>query len=154
MKRLTCVLAIVFGVVALATTPVVADTEGTVTAATAGLFAGSAALAGVSLDGLEVGTGVFISSDGSATGEFHAVLLGSSALGRQIVVEGKVSTGAVALGGQASFGGTATVDLGDGTAPLPGVPFSVAATADSLVLVLDAINLPAALLTEGAITIE
>ena len=71
MKRLTCVLAIVFGVVALATTPVVADTEGTVTAATAGLFAGSAALAGVSLDGLEVGTGVFISSDGSATGSWR-----------------------------------------------------------------------------------
>ena len=70
------------------------------------------------------------------------------------MVEGKVSTGAVALGGQASFGGTATVDLGDGTAPLLGVPFSVAATVDSLVLVLDAINLPAALLTEGAITIE
>src|SRR6266446_1956998 len=155
MKRLTCVLAMVLGVVALAATPVVADNEvGTVTGAIAGVFAGSAALAGVSLDGLEVGTGVFISSDGSATGEFHAVLLSSSALGRQIVVEGKVSTGAVAPGGQASFGGTATVDLGDGTAPLPGVPFSVAATADSLVLVLDAINLPAALVTEGAITIE
>src|SRR5207247_2025872 len=103
MKRLICVLAIVLGVVALAATPVVADNEvGTVTAATAGLFAGGATLAGVSLDGLEVGMGLFISSDGSATGEFQTVLLSNSVLGRQIAVEGKVTTGAVAPGGQAS----------------------------------------------------
>lgn len=157
MKRLTCVLAIVFGVVALATTPVVADTEvGTVTAAAAALLTGGPVLAGVSLDGMEVGTGVFIDSNGSATGQFHAVLLGISLLGQpqQITVEGKVSEGALASDGQASFGGMATVDLGDGTTPLLAVPFSVTATADGLVLALDATTLPAAALTAGAITVE
>jgi hypothetical protein len=157
MKRLICVLAMVFGVVAFATTPVVADTEvGTVTAAAAALLTGGPVLAGVSLDGMEVGTGVFIDSSGSATGVFHAVLLGISLFGQpqQIVVEGKVSEGALASGGQASFGGTATVALGDGTAPLLSVPFSVTATADSLVLALDATTLPAAALTAGVITVE
>ena len=157
MKRLTCVLPIVFGVVALATTPVLADAEvGTVTAAAAALLTGGPVLAGVSLEGMELAAGVFIDSNGSATGHFYAVLLGTSLLGqpRQIVVEGKVGEGALASGGQASFGGTATVDLGDGTAPLPAVPFSVTATADGLVLALDATTLPAAALTAGAITVE
>ena len=43
MKRLTCVLAMALGVVALATIPVLADNEvGMVTGAIAGLFAGGA----------------------------------------------------------------------------------------------------------------
>lgn len=157
MKRLACVLGIVLGVVILAPAPGFADTEvGTVTGAAAGLFAAGAALGGVPLDGLELGTGMFIDPDGSATGAFHAVLLGASLLGQpqQIAVEGKVSVGAVAPDGSASFGGTATVDLGDGTAPLLGVPFSVTATADSLVLALDATTLPAAALMAGTVTIE
>jgi hypothetical protein len=157
MKRLICVLAMVFGVVAFATTPVVADTEvGTVTGAAAAPLTGGPVLAGVSLDGMELGTGVFIDSNGTATGQFHAVLLGISLLGQpqQITVDGRVGAGALESDGRASFGGTATVDLGDGTAPLLSVPFSVTATADSLVLVLDATTLPAAALTAGVITVE
>jgi hypothetical protein len=156
MKRLTGVLAIVFGVAALAATPLVADTEvGTVTAAAAAALPGGPVLAGVSLEGVEVGTGVFIESDGSATGQLHAVLLGISPFGQpqQIVVEGTVGGGSLG-GGQASFGGTATVDLGNGAAPLPAVPFSVTATADTLVLTLDGTTLPAAVPTAGAITVE
>jgi len=145
-------------VLVLATTPVVADNEvGSVTGAAAALLTGRVVLAGVSLDGMELGMGVFIDSSGSATGQFHAVLLGISLLGQpqQIAVDGTVSEGTLASDGRASFGGTATVDLGNGTAPLPAVPFRVTATADGLVLALDATTLPAAAtLTAGVITVE
>jgi hypothetical protein len=157
MKRLTCVLVMVLGAVALATTPVVADIEvGSVTGAGAALLTGGAVLGGVSLDGMELGTGVFIDSNGSATGVFHAVLLGISPQGQpqRITVEGKVSAGALESDGRASFGGTATVDLGDGSVRLPAVAFSVTATANGLILALDATTLPAAALTAGAIVVE
>ncbi|MBA2526166.1 MAG: hypothetical protein H0V18_10365 [Pyrinomonadaceae bacterium] len=55
---------------------------------------------------------------------------------------------------RADFSGIATVDLGDGTAPLPGVPFSVSTTAGNVVLAIKSTTLPAAGLTSGAVTIE
>jgi hypothetical protein len=114
------------------------------------------ALAGVSVDGLEVGAGLFMNADGSAVGAFHAVLTGRTALGmtQQISVDGNVATAAMAPGGQVTFEGLAVVDLGDGTASLPRVPFSVTATADSVLLALDSTALPAAAISGGSITIE
>jgi hypothetical protein len=157
MKRLVCVLSIALGVVALAPAPVAADTDvGSVTGAASGLFATGAGLAGIALDGLELGTGVFAASDGSATGEVHVVLLGISALGQpqQIAVDGRVSGGSVGGDGSATFSGTATVDLGDGTLPFPGIPFTVTTTSESLLLTLGTSSLPSAMLTAGSITIE
>jgi hypothetical protein len=156
MKRLTCVFTIVLGLVAITAPPVVADgSERSVTAAGKGLFAAGASLGAVTLDGVELGTGVFIEAGGSASGTFHAVLQGSS-LGhaREITLDGKVSQGSVAADGRATFGGTASLDFGDGMPPLPGVAFSVTAGADSVALVIDSTTLPAAGLTAGAITIE
>jgi hypothetical protein len=108
------------------------------------------------LDGLELGTGVLIESDGSASGVFHVVLLGHTLLGtrQNVTIEGDVSTGALAPGGQANFSGIATVDLGDGTPLLPGVSFSVTATSGALVLSLGSTTLPAAGLTGAGLTIE
>ena len=154
MKRLTYVLAIVL--IAITTAPVTADNDArSVTGAARGLFAAGAALGAVALQGVEMGTGVFIEADGSASGTFHAVLQGSS-LGypREIIVEGKVSEGSVAADGRATFSGTASLDLGDGTPPLPGIAFSVTAGADGVVLAIDSTTLPAAGLTAGAVTIE
>ena len=155
MKRLTCVLAIVLGL-AIAANPVVADSDArSVTGAAAGLFGSGAALGAVSLQGVEVGTGVFIEADGSASGTFHAVLQGTSlGVPRQITVEGKVSAGSVAPDARATFSGTAALDFGDGAPPLPGVAFSVVATSDGLVLAIDSTTLPAAQLTAGVVAIE
>jgi hypothetical protein len=156
MKRLACVLPILLGVVAITAAPVSADSdERSVTAAANGLFAAGAELGPVALQGLEIGTGVFIEADGSASGTFHAVLRGS-ALGspREITLEGKVSGGSVAADGRATFSGTASLDLGDGLPPLPNVAFSVTAAADGVVLAIDSTTLPAAGLTTGAVTIE
>jgi hypothetical protein len=115
------------------------------------------ALGAVTLDGLELGTGIFIESNGSATGVFHAVLVGHSLLGQpqNITVEGNVNQGTMAANGlSADFSGVATVDFGDGSAPLPGVPFSVSTSAGNVVLAIQSTTLPAAGLTSGAVTIE
>jgi hypothetical protein len=155
MKRITCVIAIVLGL-AITTASVLADNdEHSVTAALNGVFDAGAELGPVVLEGIEVGTGVFIEADGSASGTFHAVLQGS-ALGspREITVEGKVSAGSIGPDGRAAFSGTASVDLGDGTPPLPSVAFSVIAGEDGVVLAIDSTTLPAAGLKAGAVTIE
>jgi hypothetical protein len=160
MKQLISVILIVLASVAFAPAPVpvVAATEsGSVTGSGQGLFDAGAALGAINLDGLELGTGVFIEPNGSATGVFHAVLVGRSLLGQpqNITVEGNVNQGTMGPDGlRADFSGIATVDLGDGTAPLPGVPFSVSTTAGNVVLAIESTTLPAAGLTSGAVTIE
>jgi hypothetical protein len=99
---------------------------------------------------------MFIAQDGSATGQFQAVLLGSSLLGtpQNITVEGEVSSGSVGADGSATFSGTATVDMGDGTPALPGVPFTVTVSGTSLGLILNAVALPTATLSAGSITVK
>jgi hypothetical protein len=126
-----------------------------VTGAGEAAFPSGAAFNGVSLRGLELGQGVLIAPDGSASGHFHATLSGTSFLGlpQAIIVEGKVNQGSVESGG-VSFNGIATVDIGDGTAPLLDVAFYVTASTGTVQLVLGGTTLPAATLTGGSITIE
>jgi hypothetical protein len=114
-------------------------------------------LGAINLNGLDLGTGVFIESNGSASGVFHAVLTGQSVLGQaqSITVEGNVTQGTFGIdASQADFSGLATIDLGDGTAPLVSVPFTVSTTAGSMVLAIESTTLPAVGLTSGALTIE
>jgi hypothetical protein len=157
MTRLNFVLTAVLGLASvMMPAPVAAqDDAAGVTGAGEAMFSSSATFKGIPLTGLRLGQGLFIAQDGSAIGQFHAVLRGTSILGQaqDIVVEGKVSTGA-AESGSVTFGGTATVDLGDGTLALPDVPFTVTASMGGLQLVLDATTLPAAMLTAGSITIK
>ena len=102
------------------------------------------------------GTGDFIAQDGSGMGEFQAVLLGTSPLGtpQNVTVEGEVQSGAVGADGSATFSGTATVDMGDGTPALPDVPFTVTVSAGSLGLTLNGVALPTATLSAGSITVK
>jgi hypothetical protein len=156
MKRLTCVFAIVLAVT-LAPSPGAADTDGwSATGAAAGLFPSGTELGPVALNGLELGMGVLIDTNGSATGAFHAVLLGTGLAGapQHITIEGKVHEGTGGSDGSVTFSGTATLDFGDGTAPLPGVPFSVTAAVESLTLAVDSAHLPTATMNGGVITIE
>jgi hypothetical protein len=156
MKRLTCVIFIVLGLVGLTSAPARADTEvGSVTGAGPGLFGAGATLGAVNLDGINVGIGVFIDPNGSAAGVFHAVLVGRSLLGQsQIAVEGEVTGGGFGPFGNANFSGVATVDFGNGTPPLPGVPFSVTVTGGSVALALGSTTLSPAAMSANSITIE
>jgi len=157
MTRLGVVLTAIFGFVSvLAPAAVAAQDAAGVTGAGEAVFPSGAAFNGVSLSGLTLGQGVWIAGNGTATGQFQAVLLGTSLFGapQDVTVEGKVSGGSVAGDGSATLSGTATVDMGDGNLPLPAVPFTVTASTGSLGLILGATALPTATLTAGSITIE
>lgn len=158
MMRLVLVLAVVLGVGVLVPAPGVAQTDVGVSGAGAAVFPGGATLYGIPLSGLELGQGVFIAGDGSATGEFYAVLLGTSLLGQpqNIAVDGKVTDGSAGPD-SGTFSGVATVDMGDGTAPLPGVPFTVTVTGQgmgTLLLTVGDSGLPDATVAEGGVTIQ
>ena len=128
----------------------------TVTGAGAGVFPAGSSFNGISLSGLRFGKGVGVPGDSSTTGDFQALLLGTSLLGQpqNINVVGRASSGSVNPDGTATFSGLSTVDMGNGTPPLTGVPFSVTATTQGLQLILGNTPLPMATLTAGSITIQ
>jgi len=158
MTRARFVLTAILGLASILAPALVAaqDVAAGVTGAGEAIFPGGATFNGVPLSGLTVGQGLFIARDGSATGQFQAVLLGTSLLGtpQNVNVEGEVRDGSVAGAGSVTFSGTATVSMGDGTVPLPGVPFTVTASAAGLGLILDTTTLPTATVSAGSITIE
>ena len=154
--RLGLTLTAILGLASLMAPAPAAAQDAGVTGAAEAAFPNGAAFNGVSLKGLTLGQGMYIAQDGSATGQFQAVLLGTSPLGtpQNVTVEGEVGGGSVGADGSATFSGTATVDMGDGTLPLPGVPFTVTASAGSLGLILNAVALPTATVTAGSITVK
>ena len=89
------------------------------------------------------------------------VLAGTSLLGQpqEITLEGHVERGITNPDGSVTFSGTGTLDMGDGTPSVPGVPFTVMVVTNtdgtgSLALSLGATNLPAATINEGYMTIK
>ena len=155
MKKIAIALAVAL-VLSAAPANVLAAGDTTVIGAGAGVYPSGTQLSGITLSGLQFGQGVLIFADGSADGDFDAVLLGTSILGasQNITVEGKVTAGAANADGSVTFSGTATVDMGDGTLPAVGVPLTVTATTEGLQLTLGASILPLAALTAGTISIE
>src|SRR2546421_3586217 len=155
MTRLGFLSAAILGLASLlAPAQASAQDAAGVTGAAEATLPDGATFNGIPLRGLTLGQGLFIAQDGSATGQVQAVLLGSSLLGaaQNITVEGEVSGGSVGADGSATFTGTATVDMGDGTLPLPGVPFTVTASAGGLGVVLHAGGLATADGNAGRLT--
>lgn len=153
-KQLTYVmlLAIGVGLFGSALSQAATTSGGTLTGAGRGNFAPGASFSGVALSGVDFGTGVFIEPGGSANGPFTALLTGRSLLGqpRTITVDGNVVRCEL-TNGQASLNGVATINLGDGSPTLSSVPFTVAASAEGLVLTINSLQLPAAQITVGSI---
>ena len=137
------------------TTAAVAQSAGEVAGAGVAPFPVGTTFNLVSVYGLQFGLGAGIGGNGLPTGDFHATLLGTSALGepREITFNGTI-TGLTVVQGVATLSGTGTQDLGDGGAPLEGVPFTATATANTLVLVLGATTMPGTALSRGAIAIK
>jgi hypothetical protein len=159
MKKVSYTILILVAVsaMALALRPAAAAGEsGTITGAGHGSFARGTLLGSIAVSSIDFGTGVFVEQDGSAGGPFSALLIGRSLLGQtlQITIDGNVSKGSVASAGQAIFSGVATVNLGDGTPSISGVPFSVTTTSDKLSLTLNSTALPAAQLTAGEVVVQ
>lgn len=80
------------------------------------------------IDGSQFGLGVAILGDGAARGNFLCLMAGrSEILGLHLMsVQGKVTGGVLNADGSATFSGTGSVNLGDGTI-FRGVPFRVTA---------------------------
>ena len=157
--KITAIVLVVLGMLAM---PVTArdSTPATVTAAARGTFPSGTTYKGVPLAGLRFGTGVEIPGDTSATGDFQGTLLGTSPGGQpqNIVIEGKVGSGSVASG-TATFSGTCSVDMADGTPPSRNVFFTVTITPDAegkgtVVLKLETTVLPTATVNDGSMTIQ
>jgi len=137
------------------------NSQTTVTGAGGGLFPAGAAFNGVSLSSLSFGMGVALPGDSTANGAFETTLVGTSATGlaRNIVVVGDPTSGSGKAGGPATYSGLCSVNPGDGTPTLNGVPFTVtmATLPDGkwgLALTLGATSLPAASVNTGSVTVK
>jgi hypothetical protein len=161
MKRLGILPATMLVLAILAPTPLQAQNGISVTAAAGGIYPPATTFNGVRLDGLRFGTGITIATAGSAEGQFQATLLGTSLLGlsQNIAIEGKATIGSSVAAGTATFSGTCTMDMGDGSLPLVGIPFTaaIATNADdkgTITLSLATTNLPAATVNTGSMKIK
>jgi hypothetical protein len=141
-------------------TPAIAQ-ETSVTAGAGGIFPAGTTFNGVPLNGLQSGYGVEIGASGSALGQFCTVLLGVSLGGvkQTIVIEGTASGGSRTAANIATFSGNCTINMGDGTPPLVGVPFTATISTNandqgSIGLVLGITTLPNAAVNAGSMTVK
>ena len=160
MRRLALLPAAVLVAAILWPAPAEAQAETSVTGAAEGIFPSGATYLGVPLNGLTLGMGLGVAG-GWAIGQFQATLLGVSALGleQDIQIEGYATSSVPSEPNTAIFSGTSTVELGDGTPPVPDVPFTVAVAVNaegtgSLTLTLGGTSLPAVTINEGSMTIR
>ena len=140
--------------------PLAAQTETSVTGAGAGVFPQGAVYLGLPVSSLSLGMGLGVAGTWAA-GQFQVTLTGTNVFGAEqnIVVEGQATASTPSAPGTASFSGTSTVEPGDGTPPLPGVPLVAVVVANpdgtgSLTLSLGGTNLPAAAVNEGHLTVQ
>ena len=158
MKESICLIVVFLLLLASLVTPLSTRAEGTsrsVTGVVQGAFPSGTRLASITLNQLEIATGVFIEPDSTAAGTFSAVLLGRSILGetQEVTIDGKVLQGVVNVDGRSSFSGIARLDLGNGGPSLTGIPFNVETTAEGVVLTIEGTNLQSTF-TGGSLTIE
>src|SRR2546423_8335326 len=122
MTRLGFLSAAMLGLAGLlAPAPVAAQDAAGVTGAAEATLPDGATFNGIPLRGLTLGQGLFIVQDGSATGQFQAVLLGTSLLGaaQNITVEGEVSGGAGRGGARGPLRRPAPLEPSGGWLPPP-----------------------------------
>jgi hypothetical protein len=157
MKRIA-ILAIL--IMAAALTSRVASAQTSVTVGAGGVYPPGTIFGGVPISGLQSGYGVEITGT-SALGQFCTILLGVNALGLQqnIIIEGKPSSGSRTAANVATFSGSCTINMGDGTPSTPGVPFTATITTGandqgSIGLVIGLTTLPTATVNSGSMTIQ
>ena len=154
MKLATILLALTLAVAGSA----YADTSATTAAQ--GTYPSGTSFNGVNLSGLQIATAAVLVSDGSAEGHLAISLKGTTILGTQqnISIEAEASSGSNAAANLATINGTCTIDMGDGTPPVSGVPIVATITTNSdhqgtVGLVLGGTALPAATINGGSMTI-
>lgn len=157
MKKLTLLFVVALFAATSAASSMLVSGAGAadVTGAGAGVFPSGSQFKGINLQGSTFGHGVIVYGDGTGEGDFFTVLNGTSLLGapQSVVVSGVVANGSWNADGSVTFGGTSSVNMGDGTPPVS-MPFTVTATTGGLTLVLGGTTLPTQTLADGGIAIE
>jgi hypothetical protein len=153
--------AILAAALALSAPRAEAQSESSVTAAGNAVLPSGASFGTVTLKDIKFGIGAFVAASGAATGDVESTLHGTSTKGKTqtITMEGKPTTGSARAGGPGNLAGTCTVDMGDGTPPLSGVPFAltVSSGADgkwTMLLTLGDTHLPPATVNAGSVTVR
>ena len=155
---LVSILAI--GGSAFAQTAPAADTA--VTAAAEGSYPAGTVYNGVPISGINFSSGALVAGDNTgADGRVSIDLLGpSTPVGQQIItVKAQIATGSRTAANVAVLNGTASVDMGDGTPAVTGIPIVATITTDAnnqgtVGVVLGATQLPAASNGDGTMTVE
>jgi hypothetical protein len=161
MKKSVLRLAAVF-VCALAIAPrPAAAAETRVAAAGEGIYPPDTTFNSIPITGLQFGFGLEFSDVGDKVGHIMVVLRGISTLGQEqdVVIEVEVTGGSRMAANVAVISGTCTIDMGNGTPPLPGVPFSATVAANgtgegAIGLVIGNTTLPNANVPAGSMTIQ
>lgn len=164
MKRLSIWMMSVLVVaitLAFSPNPAISQSAKTlVTGAGGAAFPSGASFNGISITGLNFGIGVRLAGDGTARGVFSGALLNTSANPTQeITLDGHVTAGSLQVPGTATFSGTCSVDMGDGTPLLLSVPLTATVSIASdgtqtLKLVVGTTTLPVATANLGVLTIQ
>ena len=152
-------IAVLAAGIALCAQPATAQSATSVTGAGSAVLGNGATYNGVSLSSLKFGMGVALAAGNSATGDFESTLIGTSGgQPRTITVTGKPTVGSGKTGGSTTFSGNGTVNMGDGSPALTGVPFALTAVPSggkgSLTLRLGSTTLPAATINAGSLTVR
>jgi hypothetical protein len=156
--------AVLFTAILLSTllgAPQPAPAETSVTVGAGGIYPDGTTFNGVPINGLQSGYGLQIADNGSALGQFCTILVGVSELGleQNIIIMGQATSGSRTAANASTFSGTCTVDMGDGTGPLLGLPFTAVITTDandqgSIGLTIGDTKLPDAVVNSGSMTIK
>jgi len=157
MKKLTFLLIAILAFAGSA----FAQNDTSATAAARGTYPSGTSFNGVPISALQIASGAIVAADGSAAeGKLTIALIGTTPLGGQqiINIEADVSGGQRTAANVAIVSGTATIDMGNGAPPVPGVPVVATITTDdqhlgSVGLTIGATPLPAATIGDGSMTI-
>jgi hypothetical protein len=159
MKRTMLIVGAFALICAIVSVPASAQ-ETSVTVGAGGIYPPGTTFNGLPINAIQSGYGVIITS-GSAIGEFCTVLIGVNALNleQNVVIEGKATAGSRTASNIATFSGTCSVNMGDGTPPTLGVPFTATITTNandqgSIGLVIGLSTLPSATVNQGTMTIK
>ena len=157
-------LSILFAMMLAIAGSAYAQTDTSATTAGDGLYPNGTTFNGVPVSGLDIGTGALINgTNGVAEGHVAIALFGPTNIitnQQQIIkIEADFTGGSRAAANVVTLNGTATVDMGDGTLPLTGVPIVVTLTFDgveggSVGLSIGAASLPTSALTDGTMDVS
>jgi hypothetical protein len=156
MKPITILFVVLLAIAGSA----YAQSDTSATTAAQGTYPDGTSFNGVPINALQIATGSVVAAAGTAEGHLAISLKGFSLLGapQTISIDAEASGGSRAAANVATISGTCSIDMGDGTPPVTGVPFvaTITVNADSqgsVGLVLGGTALPAATIDGGSMTI-